>query len=125
MWQRGERPTCPRCGRTAGLGTFRKRDGGTCPRCAQAPAAAPPPPTFPTMDLVVGVEAGGGRERLVRLQRVGALLRLAACVRLDQRAVRVLGTFTVPLRHVDQLQQALARIATGASASAAAPPDPG
>jgi len=80
------------------------------------------------MDIMIGRESPQpcqqiGRTRLLRIQRVDGLIRLAAGVRLDLNAVRILGTLTIPLRHVEALQRALGEIATAEASAASAAAD--
>ncbi len=112
--RRGERPTCSRCGKKNHLGAFKRTDDGVCRTCvrtakeAAALARPVPVPTLPTIDVIIGREAAYvPRDRLVRVQRVDRLLRLTSAVRLDATAIHSLGTFTIPLRHVAELQKAL------------------
>jgi len=71
-------------------------------------------PALPFADVIIGRERDIlHRERLVRVQRVDRLIRLLAAVRVDATTIRPLGTFTIPVMKVAELQRALARVATG------------
>src|SRR5207247_9154355 len=100
-----------RCRTKKAVACFKRIDDGVCRACIKKGEAAAartralvPAPALPTIDVVIGRERNG---RIVRVVRVDGVVRLLAGVRLDDTAIHTLGTFTVPLRFVAELPQAL------------------
>ena len=101
--------TCAGCGRTKPRSCFAPRAAGVCRTCVRA-QRQPIDPAVP-IDISLGREPDGRRERIVRVARVHGVVRLLAAVRLDAAAVQVLGTFTLPVARVRALTTALQRLA--------------
>src|SRR5437879_2802528 len=80
-----------------------------CPLCAQELAVE-----TPTIDISTGAEGATGhrQERIIRVQRIGSLMRVTAALRLDPATIHTLGTLTIPARSLPAVIQALTQLAT-------------